>query len=175
MKKNNAFTLIELLIVISLLSILMLAGIMLLNPKKHTSQAKTVNIANDLRNIEKAFRITSIEKGWEKLPTDSEIGEKIKDIIDNGNLKNTTVWKNQYNFGSEYFYDNDDDDYLYLHNCPGEESTEGANIYLKNISDADNNETVLELDKIFDNSDGLNCGKIRTVNNSELWFNMMRK
>ena len=176
MKNKNikGFTLIELLIVISILAILMAGAYLALNPKEKQDKARAARIANDLRQIQKAFELTAVELGRDTYPTESDLGlgsnPSIKKLVDNNKLNHISAKIKAEGLGDEKIeYDNDGDEYPYLNNCPGNTNGDGANLIVWGISDADNNKIVLELDKIFDKSDGLKCGRIRTYSSGVIY------
>ena len=162
--KKRGFTLIELLVVVAIIGILSAILFISINPQEKIKNTKAISIVNDLKSIETAFKYWSYDNNFSPYPTEDELGlgsnPTIKTLIDNDVLKILPDSLNaKYLSDGIYKYDNDGDHYSYLDNCPGVPDHRGVNIYISNVSEID--EIGLELDKIIDNSDGLNCGKIR--------------
>lgn len=162
-KKTKAFTLIELLVVIVIIGILATISVATFNG--YFVKTRATKIAQELRSIEKSFKMASIELDRDVFPTEAILGlgsnPSIMSMVNNDQLKNIPANLKAVGLGSEtYYYDNDGDIYLYRENCPGVATGSGANFWINNATDS--MDIVEELDKIFDKSDGLNCRKIRT-------------
>jgi prepilin-type N-terminal cleavage/methylation domain-containing protein len=177
---QKAFTLIELLVVIAIIGIL--AGILFvaIDPSKQNAKAQAVKIARDLKLIEQAFVLTALDLGGDTYPLEDDVGsggagnKTISNLITNDDLMYVSEDISSGSFGSgTYYYDNDDDKYLYLNNCLESVSGGwGANILVSSASSAYDEIILDELDKIFDDGDGLDCGKIRMHNGDYLFFNL---
>ncbi len=168
--KNKGFTLIELLVVIAIIGVLSSVLILVIKPSDQINKAKAAKIAKDLKLIEKAFQLTAADdmENYNLYPTESELGlgnnPKIITLVENGALR--YVSKNiKPNLGTHiYRYDNDNDIYPYLNNCPGGNNYGGVNVFIYH-GFLDYPEILTELDRMIDNSDGLRCGKIKRVDN----------
>ncbi len=163
--KNKGFTLIELLVVIAIIGVLSSVLILVINPSDQINKAKAAKIAKDFKLIEKAFQLTAADdmENYVLYPVEPiSGGAKISQMIDNSHLKYISRDISPGNIGVGYYvYDNDDNVYPYLNNCPGGSNGGGVNILIQDAA----NETSLvnQLDKMIDNSDGLGCGKLRTA------------
>ncbi len=169
-KQEEAFTLLELLVVIAIIGILVTISLLSLNPAQRSNETMAAKIAGELSGIKRAFELTAVDKARSPYPLDTSFGlgsnPAIGQLVANGDLSYVSEAVKP-KLGEElYKYDNDGDSYAYLNNCPGSLSFGGANVVIYGINNADSNPIVLELDRIIDDSDGLNCGMIRTVNNS---------
>ena len=172
-KNQKGFTLIELLVVIAIISIL--ASIIVPSFQSAIQRSKAVNIANDLSKIEKAFHLHANEHNLDNIfPTESKIGftnPEIRTLVDQNKLSFVSEYLKATGLGNEiYVYDNDGDVYNYLSTCPGLASNTGANIMVFHSRKKNDYMIIEELDSIFDNSDGLNCGKIRNHHHHNALF-----
>ena len=174
MKKQKGFTLIELLVVIAIIGVLSSVLILVMKPSDQINKAKAAKIAKDLKLIEKAFQLTAADdmENYNLYPTENELGlsnPMISVMVNGGHLKYVSA-DIEPDSGSTYGYDNDNDPYPYLNNCPGGNTYAGANIVIRGDV-AHDSDIINNLDKIIDNSDGLGCGKLRTVG-GETFFSL---
>ena len=169
-KNMKGFTLIELLIVISILAILMAGAYLALNPKEKQDKARAARVLNDIKQIEKAFKLSAIDLNRDTYPLESEFGgeKTIKYLVENNLLKYFSLKGSTLN-GKDIIYDNDGDKYQYLNNCPGDTSNnhQGVDLYFLNTDEA----VWLALDELVDKGNGLGCGKvIKSVFGSNIYY-----
>lgn len=182
LKKQKAFTLIELLVTIAIISILTSVIFMAIDSKKQNDRATAIRVIKEFTAIQKALELSSLDPDWgyNSYPGEYDFGlgenPAIVDLIDNGILKyvgredlvngqglGQLVGANGAGVGNGvYRYDNDNDTYNYLNNCPGVNTTAGVNIFIYWVESEEDMAIINELDSILDNGDGLKCGKIRT-------------
>lgn len=166
--KKTAFTLIEFLVVIVIIGILTIISIKIFS--EYFAKAKAAKIATELRIIEKGFKLASIINDQKLYPLENKLGlglgpYHIKRMVNAGKIKDVPL---ETNWGEgNYIYDNDGDVFPYYKNCdtctnnPG-----GANIIITFDQNRDGNKVPEELDRIFDDNNGLECGKIRVYKSS---------
>jgi type IV pilus assembly protein PilA len=185
---QKGFTLIELLVVIAIIGIL--AGILFvaIDPSKQNAKAQAVKIARDLKLIEQAFALTALDLGRDTYLLEDDVGsgstnnKAISNLITNDDLMYVSEDISSGSFGNGvYHYDNDDDGtgngngdfYPYLNDCSGANNNHmGANILVSSVTSAYDDDIVSELDRIFDDGNGLFCGKIRVYNSDNFFFNL---
>jgi prepilin-type N-terminal cleavage/methylation domain-containing protein len=156
MKKTiqKGFTLIELLVVIAIIGILSGILFIAINPAEQSAKADAVRIANDIKNIEKAFQLTALDDLSKPLyQTPQILGSStnnipLKTIIQNGDLK-----------------------YLASDDIDAEDIVSGGYKYCNVFgsfyicgyptSSGSRDKILSELDRIFDGSDGLTWGSGR--------------
>lgn len=170
MKINNTqkgFTLIELLVVIAIIGTL--AGILFIaiNPKEQSDKAKVVKIVTELKAIEKAINLTSIN---DESLLDSYTQKGVSELISEGKLK--------YISGIDSFFGGNTIKFDgrrggigvfdYHDNCESNNIFSfvfGINLYIKADSEYEN--LVNEVNRVIDNDDiTKNCGKVRYLKGS---------
>ena len=162
---KKAFTLIELLVVIAMIGIL--SSVVVANFSDTRGKTQASKIAHELGQITKAFQITSIKQDdFDGFPTENELGyganPLLSTLINNGDLEYVTTESEPTGFGQgEYRYDNDGDVFTNLSDCTANNSYAGVNITVLDVGD--DIEIVNSLDGYFDESDGLECGRVRTI------------
>ncbi|MCK5589280.1 MAG: prepilin-type N-terminal cleavage/methylation domain-containing protein, partial [Candidatus Pacebacteria bacterium] len=177
MSNNKGFTLVEVLVVVTIISILASILWIIIDMKSQINNAKAVKIANDFKSIERAFWLTAQEglKEYGLYPSENEFGygpdPSISTLVNNSGLKYIPANFQPPIGDGIYKYDNDNNAYPFLNNCSGQNNSGGVNLIIKNITTIDQ-DVVYKLDNIFDNGDGLKCGYIRVYNDNILKFNL---
>lgn len=166
--KSSGFTIVELLIVIVVIAIL--AAISIIAYTGIQNRSKITAIANDIKQLDKAFRLFATSEGRSTWWIDEDLAggnnPSIATLISQTNLKNyyQKLSPSTIAATSNVRYDNDGDAYS---GCGGS-TTAGVNIYFYDIPQ----DTVQSIDATIDDGD-LACGNI-TYGGASLRYNISK-
>ena len=169
---KRGFTVLELLVVIAIIGLLSSMVMVAMNDARQKARATT--IVNDLKAIDTAFRIKYVQQ--DHYPDESEYGlgtnPNIEALITNGHLNEYFSVAPQAPVGNtgNYKYDSDFDNYDSIDCSVNGDEGRGVNILLWGISTTTHEYELDYLDKVFDNRDGLSCGRIRFHSNALLYL-----
>ena len=161
-KSKRGFTLVELLLVISIIGLF--SSIIISTFKQIRHKANATRICEDFKTIETALNMFMSDNNNTSWPLENtwhpvRLSNPFMSHLITSNLTNFDDYLSQPPIPpegvSEYFYDNDGDSHGMP--CDGGQPWRGVNISLQDISTT----TAAYVEEMFDDNDGWGCGKIR--------------
>ena len=163
--RHKGFTLVELLVVIAIIGIL--SAVVIASLQESRNKAQAVRMAAELRSINQALRLDSIERNTRTdYPLESSFGipgqnPQVQSIINAGFLSSLGDLSDGRIGDKRYRYDNDGDQYISASCGSSNPSFSGVSIIIFGVTDSNDLEIIKKLDEIMDGGDGLGCGNVR--------------